>query len=163
MFLNYLYRWCCFTYLIQMGKTDCFTVLSDCTVVLPPANSGGGKATTRSPFRVNFSEDYSGSLRFNNVITGTPTSVALPENRLFQVFKNEGERREQRGTRTQKDTGRWRRAVNCLNPCLFQKSFQMRCQRHTCFVSSIFFTITDEWKTQPAKLQRHPWCTAELK
>lgn len=94
-----------------------FTVLSDCTV-----------GEEKKPQEV-LSEWISARITvapyiFNNVITGTPTSVALPEHRLFHVFKKEGERREQRGTCARKDTGQWK-SVNRLNHCLFKKSCQM--------------------------------------
>lgn len=138
-----------------------FTALWDCPVVLPPANSGGGKATTRTSFRVNFNEDYSGSLRFDNAITGTPTSVALPVHGLFHVFKNEGERREQRGKHTQKDTGHWKRAVNCLNHCLFQKSFQMT-EFMCCFFKLVrvqhIWSKVNKWEKDSSDLFEIPSC-----
>lgn len=140
-------------------KWQHFTALWDCTVVLPPANSGGGKATTRTSFRVNFNEDYSGSLRFDNAITGTLTSVALPVHRLFHIFKNEGERREQHGKHTQKDTGHWKRAVNCLNLCLFQKSFQMT-EYMCCFLNLWEYSIYEAKWTNERKI--HQICSRYL-
>lgn len=98
---------------MQTGKTD--AILKPCETVrwfhLQQAVGvgrwgvqGKGYMTTKTSFRVNFSKDYSSSLRFNNVIT--PTSVAFCQCITSSPLpKNEGQRTEQHEKQTQKDTG----------------------------------------------------------